>query len=512
MPYKATRCTLSTHAWERQLQSAAGRAGHIIFGIFDMQFRSLLLLGFGASLAMNVSAFAAPPVPASPAPEASAVVQVATKAEEEALKKKKKAAADAKTKSKTAKGKTDKTKQQAAAKPDKAKLAKAEKEKLAKAKAEKDKLAKAKAEKDKQLAKAKAEKDKQLAAAKAEREKKLAAAKAQKEKLAAAAKVEREKKLAAAKVERDKMLAERAKAAEERKIVLAKLAEERKLAREKAAEERKIAREKAAEQRRLLAEAKVRAKEEQRLARIRAEQERQAQIAAAAEAARQAEIARLVSMEVVQTGNNNELRSERVEQAAPKQTGLFAGLFGGQQVQKQSMLPETRALDAAMELRAEKKPFKVRPEYEPTVVEFGGYERGTIVIDTASHYLYLVEGSSRARRYAIAVGKDGLQYKGAVKVGDKQEWPRWIPTKEMQARDPAKYGQYAEGMPGGGMNPLGARAIYLYANGKDTHLRIHGTIAPETIGTDSSNGCFRMINEHVIDLYRRVPVGTQARS
>jgi lipoprotein-anchoring transpeptidase ErfK/SrfK len=499
-----------------------------------MQFRSLLLLGFGVSLAMNVSAFAAPPVPASPVsgllgPEASAVVKVATKAEEEALKKKKKAAADAKAaKSKTAaKGKTDKTKQAATAKADKAKADKAAADKkklLAKAKAEKDKLAaaaKAKAdEKAKLAAKAKAEKDKQLAAAKAEREKKLAAAKVEKDKQLAAAKVEKEKQAAKAKIEREKMLAEKAKVAAERKILLAKQAEERKIAREKAAEERRIAREKAAEERqiarakaaeerRLLLEVKAKAAEEKRLAKIRAEQERLAQIAAAAEAARQAEIARLVSMEVVQTGNNSELRSEAAVKTAPQQTGLFAGLFGGQQVQKQSMLPETRALDAAMEQRAAKKQFIVPPEYEPTVVQFSGYPRGTIVIDTAAHYLYLMEGANRARRYAIAVGKDGLQYKGQVHVGDKQEWPRWIPTKEMQAREPAKYGQYAEGMPGGGMNPLGARAIYLYQSGRDTHLRIHGTIAPETIGTDSSNGCFRMINDHVIDLYRRVPIGTE---
>jgi lipoprotein-anchoring transpeptidase ErfK/SrfK len=304
-------------------------------------------------------------------------------------------------------------------------------------------------------------------------------------------------------------MAERAKAAEARKILLAQQAEERKIAREKAAQERKIAQAQAAEQRRLVAEAKVKAAEEKRLAKQRAEEERRQQIAAAAEAARQAEIARLVAMEVVQTGNNGELRSEAAVQAAPKQTGLFAGLFGGQQVQKQSMLPETRALDAALELKEAKKKFQVPPQYEPTVVQYSGYPRGTIVIDTASHYLYLMEGTNKARRYAIAVGKDGLQYKGAVKVGDKQEWPRWIPTKEMQARDPAKYGQYAEGMPGGGQNPLGARAIYLYENGRDTHLRIHGTIAPETIGTDSSNGCFRMINEHVMDLYRRVPIGTQ---
>ena len=399
-------------------------------------------------------------------------MQVATKAEEEALKKKKKAAADAKAKSKTAaKGKTDKTKQAASRRP----TGKADKEKLAKAKADKAKLAKAKADKEKLAAAAKAkadEKAKLAAKAKAEKDKQLAAAKAEREKKLAAAKVEKEKQAAKAKVEREKMLAERAKAAEERKIRLAKLAEERKIAREKAAEERQIARAKAAEERRLLLEAKAKAAEEKRLARIRAEEARRQQIAAAAEAARQAEISRLVSMEVVQTGNNGELRSEAAVQAAPKPHGLFAGLFGGQQVQKQSMLPETRALDAALELKDAKKKFTVRPEFEPQVVQFSGYPRGTIVIDTASHYLYLMEGTNKARRYAIAVGKDGLQYKGAVKVGDKQEWPRWIPTKEMQAREPAKYGQYADGMPGGGAEPA-RRPRHLSLRERPRHASAH---------------------------------------
>ena len=119
-----------------------------------------------------------------------------------------------------------------------------------------------------------------------------------------------------------------------------------------------------------------------------------------------------------------------------------------------------------------------------------------------------VENGSSARRYGIAVGREGLQFKGQVAVGDKQEWPRWIPTLDMQKREPKKYGQYKDGMPGGGQNPLGARAIYLYQGRSDTHLRIHGTIAPQTIGTNSSNGCFRMINDHVIDLYSRVRMGT----
>ncbi len=425
-----------------------------------MKLRLLVVLGFCASFCLNSAAIAATPRPqpsATPAVNALEVATVATsKADADALKKKKKLAAEAKAK-------------------EKAKLAE-----------------KAKAEKEKKLAaKAKAEEKKKLEA-------KAKAKAAEKQKLAEKAKAEREKKLAA-----------KIKADEQKKIARAQAAEERKVARAKAAEEKKIARAKAAEERKLMLAAKAKAKEDQRLARVQAEETRRQQAVAAAEAARKAEIARLASMEVVQTGNNGELRSEAAVEA-PKQANLFSGLFGGSKpVQKQSMLPETRALDAALEIKDAKKKFKVKPEFEPQTVQFSGYTRGTIVIDTASRYLYLVEGSNRARRYAIAVGRDGLQYKGSVKVGDKQEWPRWIPTKDMQKREPAKYGKYADGMPGGGQNPLGARAIYLYENGRDTHLRIHGTIAPETIGTNSSNGCFRMINEHVMDLYRRVPMGTQ---
>lgn len=208
---------------------------------------------------------------------------------------------------------------------------------------------------------------------------------------------------------------------------------------------------------------------------------------------------------IAQTGNNGELRSEGADRP---QGGFLAVLFGGDESTPR-MLPQTRALDAALEERQSKKNFKVRADFEPQTVEFSGYSRGTIVIDTASRYLYLVESSSKARRYAIAVGREGLQFKGMTKVGDKQEWPRWIPTKEMQEREPRKYGQYKDGMPGGVTNPLGARAIYLYDGKKDTYLRIHGTNQPETIGTSASNGCFRMVNDHVIDLYRRVKMGTQ---
>jgi lipoprotein-anchoring transpeptidase ErfK/SrfK len=205
--------------------------------------------------------------------------------------------------------------------------------------------------------------------------------------------------------------------------------------------------------------------------------------------------------DIVREGNNGELRSD----VEPRSNG-FLGLFG---VTQPAMLQETRALDAVLREKEARKPFKVKPAFEPQEVSFSGYPRGTIVIDTDAHFLYLVESSNRARRYAIAVGRDGLQFKGDVTVGDKQEWPRWIPTLDMQKREPKNYGRYKDGMAGGPGNPLGARAIYLYQGRKDTHLRIHGTNQPQTIGTNSSNGCFRMVNEHVMDLYRRVRVGTK---
>ncbi len=207
-------------------------------------------------------------------------------------------------------------------------------------------------------------------------------------------------------------------------------------------------------------------------------------------------------LEIVSTGNNGELRSE----VKPENRDIFSSIFGGG---TQKLLPETRALDAALAAKDAKKKFKVKSDFEPQTVSFSGYKAGTIVIDTGARYLYLVESSTQARRYAIAVGREGLEFKGTAKIGDKQEWPRWIPTKEMQERDPKKYGIYKDGMPGGPENPLGARAMYLYQGKKDTHVRIHGTNQPQTIGTNSSNGCFRMINEHVKDLYSRVPVGTE---
>lgn len=153
--------------------------------------------------------------------------------------------------------------------------------------------------------------------------------------------------------------------------------------------------------------------------------------------------------------------------------------------------------------------FALDPRFEPQVVTFTGFEPGTLVVDPSNHFLYLVRGPREARRYGVGVGRAGLTFKGTAMIGRKAEWPSWRPTDNMIRGNPKKYARYAGGVPGGPGNPLGARALYLYRDGRDTMYRIHGTNEPSSIGRSVSNGCIRMINDHVIDLYERVPVGTK---
>jgi lipoprotein-anchoring transpeptidase ErfK/SrfK len=178
--------------------------------------------------------------------------------------------------------------------------------------------------------------------------------------------------------------------------------------------------------------------------------------------------------------------------------------FDAQAISKKGQAQQVSAIR-----KPNKKTWTIDAKFEPQTVSFSGYKAGMIVIDPQQKFLYHVQSAFSARRYGVAVGKDGLDFHGTVTVGRMAEWPRWIPTKEMIERAPEKYAKYADGMDGGPENPLGARAIYLYDGGKDTYLRIHGTTQPWTIGTAASNGCFRMVNEHVMELFSRVTVGTQ---
>jgi len=145
---------------------------------------------------------------------------------------------------------------------------------------------------------------------------------------------------------------------------------------------------------------------------------------------------------------------------------------------------------------------RLSPNLRRRVLDYPtGELAGTIIVDTANTYLYFVLGNGQAIRYGIGVGREGFTWSGRERVSRMAEWPNWRPPADMVARNP----DLPDFVPGGLDNPLGARALYL----GDTLYRIHGTNEPSSIGTFASSGCIRMLNADVIDLYRRVSVGTQ---
>ncbi|SFQ34828.1 L,D-transpeptidase catalytic domain [Roseivivax halotolerans] len=159
--------------------------------------------------------------------------------------------------------------------------------------------------------------------------------------------------------------------------------------------------------------------------------------------------------------------------------------------------------------------FQLEPIYMPQTVQVkSSLAPQQIIVMPRAHFLYFVEAPGQARRYGVGVGRAGLEFQGDAIIEVKKEWPTWRPTDEMIEREPQTYARFKDNdyvQPGGPNNPLGARALYLFQNGRDTFYRIHGTNQPSSIGRSVSNGCIRMINDHVIDLYQRVPTGTPVK-
>jgi lipoprotein-anchoring transpeptidase ErfK/SrfK len=133
-----------------------------------------------------------------------------------------------------------------------------------------------------------------------------------------------------------------------------------------------------------------------------------------------------------------------------------------------------------------------------------GEPPGEIVVQTRDHLLYFTLPDGKAMRYGVALGNQAFGWTGEAVIDHKAEWPDWNPPAEMIERWPQVHKTV-----GGWTNPLGARALYLFQDGKDTLYRIHGTNEPEKIGLSVSSGCIRMRNIDVIDLYNRVPEGTK---
>ncbi len=167
--------------------------------------------------------------------------------------------------------------------------------------------------------------------------------------------------------------------------------------------------------------------------------------------------------------------------------------------QRQPMYQEEREQSYAPAVPDERA---VDPKFMKQMVAYSGRETaGTIIIDTPSKFLYLVQDDGRALRYGIGVGRPGFTWSGVKTISMKKEWPSWTPPAEMLKRRP----DLPRFMEGGPENPLGARAMYLGSS----LYRIHGSNEPWTIGTQVSSGCIRMRNEDVIDLYNRVRIGTR---
>ncbi len=176
--------------------------------------------------------------------------------------------------------------------------------------------------------------------------------------------------------------------------------------------------------------------------------------------------------------------------------------------------PSAAALSMYAALPAERFPIpavridRLDPRYYRQVVADPTGERaGTVVVDTANCYLYWVFEQGRAMRYGVGIGRDGFTWGGRGTIAYKRAWPRWTPPAEMIVREP-ELEIYRNGMEPGIENPLGARALYIFQDGRDTLYRLHGTTEVVTIGRAVSSGCVRLLSQDVIDLYERVPSGS----
>ncbi|MDE2362409.1 MAG: L,D-transpeptidase [Hyphomicrobiales bacterium] len=160
---------------------------------------------------------------------------------------------------------------------------------------------------------------------------------------------------------------------------------------------------------------------------------------------------------------------------------------------------------------------QVDPRWLRQTVQWRGPEGpGAIIVDPANKHLYFTESPGQATRYGVGVGREGFGWTGLAQINMKRSWPDWVPPQEMVQRSPEIVAQLEKtprglGVRGGPRSPLGARAMYLFSDGggHDLGYRIHGTTEPETIGTNVSSGCIRMVNQDIVHLFTRAAVGTK---
>lgn len=179
-------------------------------------------------------------------------------------------------------------------------------------------------------------------------------------------------------------------------------------------------------------------------------------------------------------------------------------------IDRRTLLTTAAASLVAAPALGASQPYAIPQHHRAKIVDIRAkFRPGEIHVDPGNFALYWTLPDGKAVRYIVGIGVQGRYYPGTYRVGRKAKWPSWTPTRNMIRREPQLYAKHAGGMAGGPNNPLGARALYLYSGSRDSLLRIHGTNRPQSIQQRVSNGCIRMINAHVEDLYNRVPNGTR---
>lgn len=120
-----------------------------------------------------------------------------------------------------------------------------------------------------------------------------------------------------------------------------------------------------------------------------------------------------------------------------------------------------------------------------------------ILVDKSDFTLTLIHNDHYVKQYRICIGKDNKTPEGTFEVKNKMKEPAWY-------------------SPQGGVFPyghkeniLGTRWIGFKDKPNLVGFGIHGTTLPESIGTASSNGCVRMLNSDVEELYDFVTLDTE---
>jgi lipoprotein-anchoring transpeptidase ErfK/SrfK len=142
-----------------------------------------------------------------------------------------------------------------------------------------------------------------------------------------------------------------------------------------------------------------------------------------------------------------------------------------------------------------------KPE-QASKADLSGYAPGTIVVETSERRLHLVLGEGEVLTYPVGVGKRGKSWTGTGAISGKFLRPPWSPPRRLKMEKPWTPDYIPGGSPS---NPMGAAAMTLNVD----QYAIHGTNNPSSIGGFVSFGCIRMHNRDILDLYKRVKVGTK---